>query len=52
MELVIFIWWIIFGFSMGLLGGVWVTNKKWSSNANKIQRIYYGGRLYKVSYDD
>lgn len=37
---------------VGFYLGKYITNHFWSSNADRIQRIYYAGRLYKVRYDD
>lgn len=36
----------------GIIIGHLLTAHKWSSNANHPYRIYYRGRLFKVSYDD
>lgn len=35
-------------FAAGILLGIWLTNLKWRSNADQIQRLESGGYLYKV----
>lgn len=38
--------------TIGLWIGIYLTNDKWARNADRIQRIEHGGRLYKVLHDD
>jgi hypothetical protein len=40
---------LLLGFTCGGKLGVWLTERRWRSNAKAIQRIESGGKLYKVT---
>ena len=40
------------GFAIGLAMGKFLTDWRWSSNADMPYRIYHNGRLYKVFHDE
>lgn len=39
-------------FVAGVLLGRWLEVRRWRRNADAIQRIESGGRLFKVNHDD
>ena len=45
-------WLFLFGVVVGLLFARWATERRWRENADRIQRIESGGRLYKVERAD
>jgi hypothetical protein len=40
--------WFLFGCLAGLVAARWLSERRWRENAQRVQRIESGGRLYKV----